>query len=153
VAMDSEISEIEEIQHRMSQIRRDLRRDMQGVILSAEGATDWRRLVRHYPWTTMGLVCAAGFLIVPRTRRLVLKTVAKSGSSNEPGILEDPRSGLLGSLFRAAVPLAVRLGQSYAAYYLENWIAQQMSARRLAEIRPTPSDARHPGHSDSGRHD
>ncbi len=59
--------EIDEIRKKMAQIRRDLHADVQGVVQGAEAATDWRRFVRGYPWASMGVALAVGYMIVPQT--------------------------------------------------------------------------------------
>jgi hypothetical protein len=142
----SATNEVEEIRRQMAQIRRELHLDMQGVVAGAEAAFDWRYYVRHYPWPSLGVAAAVGYLIVPRKRRSVSKTaeeaaeaaVSKMRGKVKAPVIELPqsesakkvekekkRSGLIGALLGMVVPVAVRAAQSYASQFVENWIAQQ----------------------------
>jgi hypothetical protein len=119
----------------MARIRRDLHQDVQGVVASAEEAIDWRHHVRRYPWAALCLALAAGYLVVPKGKR-VIKTVGQRagealiapGEPVESVSKQDEKrkkAGLFASLVGFLVPVAVRAAQGYAAQYVESWIAQQ----------------------------
>jgi hypothetical protein len=135
-------NEVDEIRRRMAQIRKELHQDMQNVVAGAEAATDWRHYVRLYPWACLALAFGAGFMVVPRKRRSVSRTAEKAAEAavakvsqavGERVPVETPRqvdkekkrSGLLGATFGMLMPVAMRAAQSYAASFVENWIAQQ----------------------------
>jgi len=136
------LSEIDDIRRRMAQIRRELHADVQNVVEGAEAATDWRRYVRSYPWATLGLALAAGFLIVPRRRSSTTIQVTPGlespvGSAEARKVLqaEAPRvevkekkgKGLLGTAFGMLAPVALRAAQGYALQFFEQWMAQKMA--------------------------
>jgi hypothetical protein len=121
-------NEVEEIRRRMAQIRREMHEDVQGVVASAETATDWRSYVRSYPWLSLGLAVAAGFLIVPRRPPTVVPPVAMPVESQDRVAQRERRAGLLGAMAGMVVPVLTRAAQAYASHWLENWIAQQTRA-------------------------
>jgi hypothetical protein len=164
VATATASNDVDEIRRRMAQIRRDLHIDMQGVVAGAEAATDWRYYVRLYPWAALGVACAAGYLVVPKRRRSVTKVAAKAAEEavarvqdqvkrpliNVPRIettatAEKRKSGIVGALLGMAVPVAVRAAQSYAAHFVENWIAQQGMMGVAPGQGPSPSPGPDPG--------
>ena len=145
------------IRRQMAQIRRELHEDMQNVVAGAEAATDWRRYVKLHPWASVGVAFALGFLIVPRRRRSITETAEKAAEQTVSRVQEaiaapppprkkEKRSGLVGMLFGMAMPVAVRAAQSYAAHFVEQWIAQQQGGP--AEPEPaagTPDRSGRPG--------
>jgi len=149
-----------EIQRRMAQIRRDLHEDVRGVVASAEAVTDWRRYIRNYPWTAMGVALAAGYLVVPRRHRSVphdlathadvarVREVVEGTRDKAEGTREKEkeaskeRKGLLAMAMALLGPVALRAAQGYAVSYLENWIVQQQA---MAAGPPPQGQARAPG--------
>jgi hypothetical protein len=123
------LNEIDNIRRQMAQIRRELHEDIQGVVVSAEAATDWRAYVRSYPWLAVGLTFAVGYLIVPRKHhRAIIHEVQVPTATPRQVEKKEKRAGLFGLLFGMVAPIATRALQSYASQYVENWIAQQAAA-------------------------
>jgi hypothetical protein len=130
----SNSTEIEDIQRRMAQIRHDMHSEVLGAVQGARALTDWRSLIRTYPWVTVGIAAAAGYFLVPRRRSDAPTFVAVKGSSPEVAALIDPqkqgdkakRSGwsILGTVFSLVAPLAVRAAQNYAMQHIEGLIGQ-----------------------------
>ncbi|MEO6809665.1 MAG: hypothetical protein ABI353_11190 [Isosphaeraceae bacterium] len=152
--------DINAIRRHMAQIRRELHEDMQGVVAGAEAASDWRYYVRLYPWAALGAASAVGFLIVPRRRSVTraaeaaaedvvdrVQSVVKAagGGRSQTVKQEKKKAGVVGALFGMALPIVTRAAQSYAAQYLENWIAQQGMLGPLAGNDPTPGPGAQPG--------
>ena len=146
-------NDVDEIRRRMAQIRRELHMDMQGVVAGAEAATDWRYYVRLYPWAALGVAFALGFLVVPRRRsvtRAAEKAAEQAVSKVQEAVQavqpvasqrvekEKKKSGLIGVLLGMLVPVATRAMQSYAAQFVENWIAQQGVLGPAPESGPQP---------------
>jgi hypothetical protein len=128
--------EIDEIRWRMAQIRLELHQDVEGVVEGAEAATDWRGYVRSYPWASVGLALAVGFLIVPRRHRTPATIVAAPALTDGGVQVEIPRRleperprgrSLLGAAFGMLAPVVVRAAQGYALQYAEQWLAQKMA--------------------------
>jgi hypothetical protein len=128
---------VDEIRRGMAQIRVDLHQDVRGVVAGAEAATDWRYYVRLYPWASLAAAAVGGFLIVPRKRRSVRATAQAAAEATAAKLQEvlptEPRAqaqkgkrrtGLIGLVLGFAGPVVVRAAQSYAAQYLENYLAQ-----------------------------
>lgn len=129
--------EIDEIRKKMAQIRRDLHADVQGVVQGAEAATDWRRFIRGYPWASMGVTLAVGYLIVPKRQKVVPTTIQIAApepsrfASIESVRASEPETkkgkGLLGTAFGLIAPVALRAAQGYALQFAEQWMAQRVA--------------------------
>ena len=127
--------EIDEIRKKMAQIRRDLHADVQGVVQGAEAATDWRRFIRSYPWASMGVALAIGYVIVPRRHRATTiqvapAEIARAVAIEAPKMPEPERKkgkGLLGTAFGLLAPVALRAVQGYALQFAEQWMAQRLA--------------------------
>jgi len=129
----SSAAEISDIQRRMAQVRHDLHQEVRGAVKDAQSLTDWRSQVRNHPWLVLGAAAAAGYLIVPKRRSESPTIVAVS--SPPPVTLEtasvppagSPRGsrwGMIGTAIGLLAPVAVRAAQNYAAYHLEQWLAE-----------------------------
>jgi hypothetical protein len=132
----------------MAQIRRELHEDVRGVIVSAEVAADWRNYVRQYPWVAVGAAAAIGYFVVPRRRKIVVQapetTVVTTTATEKK---KERRAGLLGTIFGAVAPLALRFGQNYAAHYFEQWLSQQMAMMSPAMGAPGGPQSQSQGQS------
>ena len=135
--------EIDEIRRKMAQIRRDLHKDVRGVVQGAEAATDWRRFIRNYPWASMGVAVFAGYLIVPRRQRpsttiQIAPAEASSARAVESDRAAEPEKkkgkGFVGMLFGIVAPIAFKAAQGYALQYAEQWLAQRVAQQ--AELHP-----------------
>ena len=127
--------EIDEIRRKMAQIRRDLHADVQSVVQGAEAATDWRRFIRSYPWASMGVALAVGYLFVPRRHKapaiqLAPAEIARAVALEAPRVPEPEKKkgkGLLGTVFGLVTPVALRAVQGYALQFAEQWMAQRVA--------------------------
>ncbi len=151
--------DINEIQRRMAQIRRELHEEVKEAVKGAQSLTDWRSQVKSHPWLALGAAAAIGYMIVPKRRRpetptiVTVNPVAASpvSSSSAPSSSSPPRRsrfGLLGSALGLVAPIAVRAAQNYAIQYMEQWLAAQQggigpvpgpgpAGRGAGETRPT----------------
>jgi hypothetical protein len=140
--------QIDDIRRRMARIRRELHEDVKTVVAGAEAAFDWKRYVRLYPWACAGSALAIGYLIVPKKRRQVIERVtvvpavqaaaAPVAKAAKQEIKKERKAGLIGAAFGMLVPVVTRALQSYAAQYVENWIAQQTAAASAFGPKPSP---------------
>ncbi len=125
-------TDIAEIQRRMAQIRRDMHQEVQGAVQGARSLTDWKSLVRGYPWLSLSIAAAVGYVIVPRRREpaptVVVAAPAPEYLAGSPRPANDVRSrpsgfSLVGTAFGLLTPIAVRVAQNYALNYFEQWLA------------------------------
>jgi hypothetical protein len=61
----NDTTNVAEIQRQMSEIRGEMRHDMQTLVSNARTLSDWRYYVRNYPWACMGAAAFVGYLLVP----------------------------------------------------------------------------------------
>lgn len=153
-------SQVDEIRRQMAQIRRELHEDVRDVVASAGAAFDWRRVITAYPWVSLGAAAAAGYLVVPKRHRAPathadLKEVREEVESTRAALADVARANGVETsaerpkrkgLFRTAVamiaPVALRSAQSYAAGWLENYIAQQQAQAAAAGAFSFPGSPR-----------
>jgi hypothetical protein len=126
--------EIDDIRRKMAQIRRDLHSDVQGVVQGAEAATDWRRFIRTYPWASMGVALAVGYLVIPKRHQATTLQIAPAEIARavaiEPPKAPEPEKkgkGWLGTAFGLVAPIALRAVQGYALQFAEQWMAQKLA--------------------------
>jgi hypothetical protein len=151
-------NEIDEIQQRMAQIRRELHQDITEVVAGAEAATDWRRYARAYPWAAVAIAAAAGYFIVPRARIAPRSSVIEESDIEAiRGLVDQAREAakdtmtkppvkksLAGAAIAMLMPMAWRLAKDYAMAYLEQWLLHQQEQWR-AQAGPRTEGAGAPG--------
>lgn len=125
-------SEISSIQREMARARRQIHQDVGGAIDGVQTLTDWRTIVRAYPWLSVSVAAAVGYMIVPRRAasgaakapktRVQANDVMAPVAGSAPRRSEAGKWALLSSAFAAISPIALRLAQSYALRYFENWL-------------------------------
>ena len=149
LAVATATNEADEIRRRMAQIRRELHEDVREVVAGAEAVTDWHRYIRMYPWASVGVAFAVGYLIVPKRRRSVPRDIATQADVSrireaveevKPRVVreEKPRKSLLMAAFGLVSPLAWRVAQNYALNFAEQWLAQQQQ-QYMTAATPPPS--------------
>jgi hypothetical protein len=131
--------------------------DVRGVVATAEAVTDWRRYLTAYPWVTLGVAFAAGYLIVPRRHKPVatradVSQVREAVESTRQKLVDATqgkedgsrrKKSILGAALGMAAPLALRAAQGYAMQYLEHWIHEQQM--KHAQAGPPAPGAPGPG--------
>ena len=147
-------NEVDQIRRQMAEIRRVLHADVQGVVATAEAATDWHRYLSAYPWVTLGVSFAVGYLIVPRRHKSVatradLTQVREAIENTREKVVEvakktrdDPgtrKKGLIAAALGIVTPLVLRAAQGYALKYLEQWIQEQQVQHTQTGPPPIPS--------------
>lgn len=153
--MATAMSEIDEIRQRMAKIRRDLHADVQGVVEGAAVATSWRHFVKTYPWPSVAVSLAIGYLVVPKRRKKpVAITIAPTDLSLDGDTKtvvverlvqapEKPKRSLVMTVAGWAAPLAWRAFQGYGMQFLTKWVEQQQAS--LQRFAPQPGAAPRPG--------
>ena len=84
-------TDVADIQRRMAQIRHEMHQEVQGAVHGARTLADWRSLVKSYPWLSLSVAAAVGYLVVPKRRKETptVVTVAAPG----PEFLANAGSG------------------------------------------------------------
>jgi len=141
-------NDIDSIRQQMAQIRHELHQDVVGVVEHAEAATDWRRYYRMYPWPSLAVAFAIGYLIVPKRRRKIPRDLATRADIvqvreavqevKEPA-KKAASKGILGAIFGMLVPVVTRAAQGYAMQYFETWLAQQQNVLAGLGAAPPPA--------------
>jgi len=151
-AKPSFATEVSEIQERMAQIRHEMHQEVQGAVKGAHQLTDWRSLVGNYPWVSLGIAAAVGYLIVPR-RAARLPTVVTPATAPQVAALasaaEQPtgarRSGWksFGAVSGYLVPVVIRAAQNYALHHFERWLAAHPLHPREPAHGVRPAENKH----------
>ena len=149
----SPIPAAEEIQRQMSQVRSELREDVQEIVENARTMAEWRFYVRSYPWLCLGAAAAAGYLLVPPRMQIVrpdsrvLADLIRQQQVTVRTEVQPQRSGgLLGQLVNMAAGVAVQGVLAVASQQLNKFVNQ------LATISPPPpAVAGDPSHEEPHR--
>jgi hypothetical protein len=125
-------SEICNIQREMARARRQIHDDVGGAIDGVQTLTDWRTIVRGHPWLSLGIAAAIGYLVVPRrfvTRlgepaetRLLRDAPVKPAALSATRSSDGGKWAFASSAFAVISPIALRVAQSYALRYIDNWL-------------------------------
>lgn len=145
--MPSPTEDADAIRARMAQIRSEMHRDVKGVVEVASLATDWRSYIRARPWAAIGIAFAAGYLVVPKRRApeivkvvsAAAEPVMQSVAPSRPAVKK--RFGAVRWVLGAVGPLALQAAQSYAAQYLENYLANMTTGSGPVPDPPRPPRA------------
>jgi hypothetical protein len=137
--VDPEIS-ASDIQQQMHAIRQGLRPEVDEIVDSAKTLMSWQHYVASYPWASLGVAAAVGYLGVPR--RLVvtrpdpkaLKRLAKNSRLVLETDSEIPaKPTLLASAFALAGTLLFRAGLNYAGSRAGRFFESSAASRRQTE--------------------
>jgi hypothetical protein len=121
---------IDEIYDRMAVIRRELHTNVRESVAGAEAFVDWGRYTWTYPWIALGAAAAVGYVVYSGSRQsatadvTTLADVTESGGPDAAAGAkgrERSRTGqkLLLAAWGILFPVAVRAGQNYLLYWLE----------------------------------
>lgn len=154
---DAEPMTADEIRAQMRAIRRDLRANVQGIVVNANQLFDWRNYVRSFPWLTLGAAAFVGYLLVPRRKYATLAIPKKTQESLESLRQEiqaavapppQPAPNLVATLLPVVGGIALKVGTSYLTRMAGNWLdqmtqqtSQSVSGRAASS---TPSTVRFP---------
>lgn len=108
------------IRQRMAAVRVHLDEDVDGIIDGADRMRDWRNYVASFPWASLGVAAALGFMVVPRKLEIVspdADTLEKLAKSNRLVVEHKPRGerkrGLVQTAFSLASHTLLRAGIAY----------------------------------------
>jgi hypothetical protein len=135
---------IDEIYNRMAVIRRELHTNVRESVAGAEAFVDWGRYTWTYPWVALAAAAAVGYVVYSGSRQSATTNLTTLADGNEAG---GPVAGagakgrqqskigmkLLLASWDILSPVAVRAGQNYLLY----WLEQQYPTRSMD--RPGPS--------------
>jgi hypothetical protein len=112
---------VEDLQRDMAAIRRDLPEHVEDVVERARALADWRYYIRHYPWLSLGVAAALGYLLVPQRRRVIrldADTIAEWADRNGVDWGKAKRSGRGGGVTQRLLETAARAAVGAGAGYL-----------------------------------
>jgi hypothetical protein len=145
-------NDIDEIYHRMAVIRRELHSNVRESVAGAEAFVDWGRYTWTYPWVGLGAAAAVGYVLYRGSHQKATTdatTLADGTEAGGPvaaaGAKGRERSKIPWKLLLVAwdimFPVAVRAGQNYLLY----WLEQQYPTRRLGRTDLPPSAGKQDG--------
>ncbi len=110
----------EQIREEMARVRRELNLNYGEVVENARDMADWRYYVRRYPWASLGVAAALGYLAVPNRVELIrpdaselLKLAKKNKLVVEPKPAAQPKSSVGNALFNMLASMLVRGAIAY----------------------------------------
>jgi hypothetical protein len=97
----------DEILEQMQTIRSALRKDAAAIVENAKLSVDWRNYVERYPWISLGIAAALGYLLVPR-RRLRDSDVAQKVAREVQVAAQPSKEQSQGFLIGVALPFIAK---------------------------------------------
>lgn len=135
--------EASDVVARMVALRRELASDVEQVGESARAMTDWTSYVRRFPWATVGLAAAAGFMLVPRKSTTVTPTAEQVAAlANNREFVAAATQHLKSSdglLKQLATPLAAIAGKALFSYLTSQFRAG-LAAKQNVDRAPEEAD-------------
>ena len=122
----AETTDIADIQRQMSEIRGEMRHDMNTLVTNARTLSDWRYYVRNYPWACLGAAAFVGYLLVPP--RIAVAAPASHAAESPPRTHghqkeKEQKKGLagmvMGMVMSAALQGASGVAKRAVTQYLE----------------------------------
>jgi hypothetical protein len=114
----------DKICQRMAVLRHELSYDVRKVGRSARAMADMNLYVRKFPWATVALAIAAGYLLVPRRKEVVhpdpalLAKMIKQNQVRVETNAGQSSKGVLKNLLAMAVMSTAKIGMNYAVQRL-----------------------------------
>jgi hypothetical protein len=141
----SEPQSAAQIREQMAEVRRDLNLNYGEVVDNARDLADWRYYVRSYPWASLGIAVALGYLVVPNRVELVspdagelLKLAKQNKLVVEPKPRAEPKSNIGGALFTMMANMLVRGLISYAGQKVGKTAGKETAKAEEREKSPYP---------------
>ena len=133
----------DQIRTQMQWLRRSLDDDVDQIVESAREMTDWKNYLRRYPWASLTVAAAVGYLVVPNRIEIMspdADTLLKLAKKNKLVINANPepqkRSGIVGALFTLVAATATRGVTSYLGNKVGPLIGSQLQAGRRHKSQP-----------------
>jgi hypothetical protein len=128
----------EELQKQMQVIRRGLRPEMDEMVENARTLMTWQHYVKSYPWASMGVVAAVGYLMVPQKLRISspdVETLKQLAKENRLVVENKPKSqakpGLIGSALTLAGGAILRAALTYAGEHAGRFLDPRTAKTQL----------------------
>lgn len=103
----------DKIRERMSELRGALSCDVEDVTRSARAMTDVGRYVRRFPWATVAIAAAVGYLLVPRRTQVVYPdpaTIAKLIQDKQLKVETKPSENSVKSMAKSLLVMGLMTG-------------------------------------------
>lgn len=128
------MNEIDAIRSQMAQIRHDLHQDVSSVVSGVSdvvnevsGVMDWKSALRSHPYILVGTALAAGYLVVPRRKKVPEPGQNLLANSIAPGpVTRRKRFHPVSSLVELVWPIATQAAQAYAMIWIEKHLKQYL---------------------------
>jgi len=131
--------ESDDVRRRMAALRSHLEGDVENVTQSARAfaenartMTNWRYVIRSFPFAAAGAALAIGYLIVPRRPQVIVpdpETLAQMAKANQVYVKtgspksQEKERGMLGGLVAIAASTAGRFALNWATAQVKSSIA------------------------------
>jgi hypothetical protein len=146
--MESQPLTVEEIRSQMRTIRRDLRGNVQEIVVGASQFFDWKSYVRSFPWTFVAAAAILGYLLVPRRKQPPVELLRTKESVDQ--LAEEikavvapkprpPAPSVIGAILPIVGGVALRVGTSYLTRFGTGLLEQLLNQPPTPARRPVSS--------------
>lgn len=144
--MSSDDSAADEILLRMRGIRRNIRADVNKVVANTSQMFDWKTYVKSFPWTSIAVAVAVGYLLVPRRMQVVAydkATLENYLKQHELAAVPippppPPARSAVSEVLKIAGTVAFRVGMAYATQIGIQTLETLTKGMAAPEQKPAP---------------
>ncbi len=114
-----------QIRHTMKLLRQEIDHDIYQVKRSASALTKWQYYIKKYPWASIGVAAAIGYLLVPKKQVFQgpdTKTLEKLIRKHRPVLEKNPKDetkhGVMRTAFTFMAGLALKAATAQIIHHL-----------------------------------
>jgi hypothetical protein len=134
-----------QIRHTLKLLRQDIDYDIHQVKRSAAALTKWQYYIKKYPWASIGVAAAIGYLLLPKKKVFQgpdTKTLEKLIRKNRPVLENNPKdetkNGVMRTAFTFLAGLALRAATAKIVHHLTSGMDQGVSVQNNSTRSPVP---------------
>lgn len=141
----AKLERAEQIRRSMAFIRRELDEDVAEVEQSARTLLNWKFYLQNYPWASVAVAAAVGYLVVPRKLEIHSpdpKTLEKLAKKRHLVVEQKPKAEAKGGLIGTAFSFISGLVLKTAMAQLGHQVASMMDTNaQKQEKEPKPAQS------------
>jgi hypothetical protein len=133
----------DDIRRRMAELRNDLSCDVREVGRSARAMADPRYYMKRFPWASMAIAAAIGYLLIPKKKQVIspdpemlAELVRKNQVKVDTSKASKDSQGMLKSLLVMGLTWAAKTGTNYIAHQLMNAQTKKAAEAPASEAAP-----------------
>lgn len=142
----TEFERANQVRRRMASIRRELDKDMERVEQDARTLLNWRYYTNNYPWVSVAVAAAVGYLVVPRKLEIHSpdpKTLEQLAKKRHLVVEQKPKAEAKGGMLGAAFSFISGIVLKTAMVQIGHQLASMMDKTGQIKEQEAAADLAH----------